>query len=234
MPLNRVILQVLLAALCGLPLLAPAQPAGPGIFTCVDGKGRRLTADRPIMECLDREQKELNPSGSIRRAVGPSLTAQEQAVEDEKARRVAQEQRRFDEEKRRDRALLMRYPTREVHDRERALALQRVEDVIIAVGRRSVDLKVQRAELAVEADAFAKDPVRQPARLTQLIQDNEQLQTAQKRFIDEQLLEKSRLDARFDDEITRLQRLWALRDGAPTPAPVVTPAAFGALPRAAR
>jgi len=234
MPLNRVILRALLAALCGMPLLASAQPASAGIFTCVDAKGRRLTADRPIIECLDREQKELNPSGSMRRAVGPSLTAKEQAIEDDKARRLAQEQQRAEEEKRRDRALLMRYANREVHDRERALALQRVEDVIVAVGRRSVDLRTQRAELAAEAEAFAKDPARQPARLTQLIQDNEQLQAGQKRFIDDQLLEKSRLGTRFDDELARLQRLWALREAPATAAQVVTPAVLGTAPRATR
>lgn len=231
MQLNRLTVAAWLAALCGLPSLA--QPAGAGIFTCVDSKGRRLTADRPIVECLDREQKELNPSGSTRRAVGPSLTAHEQALEEEKARRLAQEQQRVQEEKRRDRALLVRYPTREVHNRERALALRRVEDVIVAVNRRSVDLRAQRAELAAEAEAFSKDPSRQPARLTQMIQDNEQLQGAQQRFIDDQQLEKRRLAVRFDDELTRLQRLWALRDGG-TATPGATPTGLINPPRPAQ
>ena len=38
-----------------------------GIYTCVDAKGRRLTSDRPIVECLDREQKELTPNGNVKR-----------------------------------------------------------------------------------------------------------------------------------------------------------------------
>jgi hypothetical protein len=229
---TRLILAALLAALSGAPVMA--QPAGAGIFTCVDAKGRRLTADRPIMECIDREQKELNPSGSTRRAVGPSLTAHEQTLEEDKARRVAQEQQRIEDEKRRDRALLMRYPTREIHERERTLALQRVEDVIVAVARRSADLRAQRAELAAEADAFGKDPARQPARLTQLIQDNEQLQGAQQRFIDDQTLEKKRLGARFDDELARLQRLWNLRDAPTAAAAGVTPAGLTSTPRPVR
>ena len=35
--------------------IARAQPQGGGIYTCVDRNGRRLTADRPVPECLDRE-----------------------------------------------------------------------------------------------------------------------------------------------------------------------------------
>ncbi|OYX12745.1 MAG: DUF4124 domain-containing protein, partial [Acidovorax sp. 32-64-7] len=35
-----------------------AQQSNTGsIYTCVDRQGRRLTADRPIAECLDREQR---------------------------------------------------------------------------------------------------------------------------------------------------------------------------------
>jgi hypothetical protein len=44
-----------------------------GVYTCIDAKGRKLTADRPIPECTDREQKILNPSGTVKAKVGPSL-----------------------------------------------------------------------------------------------------------------------------------------------------------------
>ncbi|MEO7640481.1 MAG: DUF4124 domain-containing protein, partial [Ramlibacter sp.] len=96
-----------------------AQAVGQGIYTCVDSKGRRLTSDRPILECIDREQKELSSGGITKRRIGPSLTADEQAVEDEKARKIQAEQFRISEEKRRDRALLSRYANQAVHDRER-------------------------------------------------------------------------------------------------------------------
>ncbi|WP_432214584.1 DUF4124 domain-containing protein, partial [Salmonella enterica] len=44
--------------------MSPAWAQG-GIYTCVDAKGRKLTADRPILDCIDREQKELNASGQV-------------------------------------------------------------------------------------------------------------------------------------------------------------------------
>ena len=80
---------LVLAALLWGPVVVAAQTAG--IYTCVDAKGRKLTSDRPIVDCLDREQLELNPSGTVRRKVGPSLTAQERAAEDEKQRQLAEE-----------------------------------------------------------------------------------------------------------------------------------------------
>lgn len=196
------------AALCSAQVLAQS----PAIYTCVDAKGRRLTADRPIIDCIDREQKELNPSGTTRRSLGPSLTAHEQLIEEEKARRLALEQHRALEEKRRDRALLARYPNKEAHDRELGSALQRVEDVIVAVSRTSADLSMQRAELAAEAELYKTDPARRPASLTRMIADIEQMQLAQKRFIEEQQMEKKRVVARFGEERQRLQQLWAKRD----------------------
>ena len=35
-----------------------SQEAVGGIYTCVDATGRRITSDRPIMSCIDREQRE--------------------------------------------------------------------------------------------------------------------------------------------------------------------------------
>src|SRR5690606_26416093 len=54
--------------------------AAPGIYTCVDGHGKRLTADRPIPECLDREQRVLNKDGSQRKVLAPRQTPQERAA----------------------------------------------------------------------------------------------------------------------------------------------------------
>ena len=57
---------------------ATTKPPG-GIYTCIDDKGRRLTADRPIAECTDREQQVLNRDGSLRTVLPPTLTAEERA-----------------------------------------------------------------------------------------------------------------------------------------------------------
>src|SRR5215213_6766850 len=124
-----------LALACLVTGLAAAAWGQSNIYTCVDAKGRRLTADRPIADCLDREQKELNSNGTVRRTHGPSLTATERAAQEERNRKATEEQQRVAEEKRIQKLLVARYPTQAVHDAERAKALRSVQDAI-ASGQR--------------------------------------------------------------------------------------------------
>ncbi|NBX21045.1 MAG: DUF4124 domain-containing protein, partial [Betaproteobacteria bacterium] len=135
--------------------VAPVQG---GVYTCVDAKGRKLTSDRPIVECIDREQKILNPSGTVRAKVGPSLTAKELADIEAKEKREAEERNRTAEEKRRDRALLTRYPSKAVHDQERADALAQITVVIKAASNRLEELGKQRRSIDEEMEFYKKDP----------------------------------------------------------------------------
>lgn len=196
------------AGLWGWALLAWGQQ-GPGIYTCVDAKGRRLTADRPIPECTDREQRELSGSGVVRRTVPPSYTAAEQAQREEAARKATEEANRLAEEKRRDRALLARYPNQAIHDKERSTAIQVVDDLILSASKRAQDLAQQRRSLQTEVEGFKGDESKVPVRLKRLIEENEAQQAAQKRFLTEQAAEKQRINARFDEELARLKTMWA-------------------------
>jgi hypothetical protein len=139
---NPTIRSLATALLLSFATITAAQSAG--IYTCVDAKGRKITSDRPIVDCIDREQVELNPSGTVRRKVGPSLTAQERAAEEAKEREAAEERARRVEEKRRDHALLVRYPYRSVHDAERREALAQIDVVIKAAQQRLTELQQQR------------------------------------------------------------------------------------------
>lgn len=188
--------------------------AAQGIFTCTDSKGRKITSDRPIAECNDREQKELNPSGTVRRNVGPSLTAQERAVKEEQERKEAEERARIADEKRRDRALLTRYQNKAVHDRERADALKQVDEVIAAASKRVVELGQQRVAIDNEMEFYKNDPSKAPASVKRQIGENEQNIALQKKFIHDQEAEKSRINARFDEELVRLRQLWAIQASA--------------------
>jgi Domain of unknown function (DUF4124) len=185
--------------------LASAQ-----IYTCVDAKGRKLTSDRPIAECADREQKELNSSGTVKRTVKPVMTADEQRVFDEKEKQELEERLRLNEEKRKDRALLTRYPNRPSHDKERAEALAQVDDVMKAATKRIGELAVQRKEIDTELEFYKKNPTKIPQSLKRQIEDNDASLAVQKRFIVDQEAEKKRTNARFDDELVRLKTLWLL------------------------
>jgi Domain of unknown function (DUF4124) len=194
--------------------LASAQ-----IYTCVDAKGRKLTSDRPIAECADREQKELNSSGTVKRTVKPVMTAEEQRIFDDKEKQEMEERLRLNEEKRKDRALLTRYPNRPSHDKERSEALAQVDDVMKAATKRIGELALQRKEIDTELEFYKKNPAKIPQSLKRQIEDNDASVAVQKRFIADQESEKKRTNARFDDELVRLKTLWLL-----TASPAATPA----------
>lgn len=179
-----------------------------GVYTCVDAKGRKLTADRPIPECSDREQKILNPSGTVKAKVGPTLTALERIEQEKKDKQAADELLRLAEEKRRDKALLIRYPDRAVHDQERAEALKQITVVSSAAALRLEELVRQRVALDEQMDFYKKDPSKAPAYLRRQVEENNNSQAVQKRFISDQEAEARRVNVRFDDELVRLRRLW--------------------------
>ncbi len=190
-----------------------------GIYSCVDAKGRRLTADRPILDCIDREQKVLNADGSVKRTVPPSLTADERAAEEAKARRAIEERNRLADEKKRNRALVARYPDKATHDAERSRALALVDDVIATANRRIRELQAERQRLDLDLEFYNKDPARIPIKLKRQIEENEQNIDAQKRFVANQELEKKRINARLDEELVTLRQLWAQAPVSTAPAP---------------
>ncbi len=200
--------------LVGLAAPWAVQAQSQGIYSCIDAKGRKLTSDRPIRECADREQQLLNPSGTVRAVVPPSLTGPERAALEARQRREAEERARQAEEKRRERALLVRYPNRATHDKERTEALAQISVVRQAALNRVKELQPQRKELDIELEFYAQDPSKVPPSLRRLVDDNEKSMAVQERFIADQEAEMARVNARFDEELQRLQQLWA-QIGAP-------------------
>ncbi|MGA8514194.1 MAG: DUF4124 domain-containing protein [Burkholderiaceae bacterium] len=185
------------------------------IYTCTDASGRKLTSDRPIAECADRDQKELNSNATVKRTVKPVMTAQEQRAFDEKQKIQAEEQARTEEEKRKNRALLVRYPNRESHDKERAEASGQIDEVIKAATKRMGELGVQRKTIDAELEFYKKDPSKMPVSLKRQIEDNDSSVAVQKRFVADQESEKKRLNARFDEDLVKLKSLWQLATSAP-------------------
>jgi hypothetical protein len=212
----------LLACAVGSTSAAIAQA---GIYTCVDGKGRRLTSDRPIPECSDREQRELKSDGTTKRTIRPSLSPQEQVQADEKTRAEIEARTRAIEDKRKERALLSRYPNIATHNKERSSALTQVDGVIHTAMLRIDELTAQRKEIDTELEFYKKDPLKAPSKLRRRIDDNDSTLAVQKRFVADQEEEKKRINVRFDEELVILKRMWALQAG-----PVAVRAASASKP----
>ncbi|OIP22363.1 MAG: DUF4124 domain-containing protein [Comamonadaceae bacterium CG2_30_60_41] len=189
---------------------APGQTAlpSPEIYTCIDAHGRKLTSDRPIAACRDREQKILNPSGTVKARVGPTLTAKEQAQRDAKARADLAERTRIEEERRQDRALLIRYPNPAAHEKERAEALDNINRSKQTALTRTTELLAQRSKLTDEMAFYEKDPSKAPPQLQHQYQEVNQALAVQGRLLAEFDAQLIRIKTRFDTELNRLIPLW--------------------------
>jgi hypothetical protein len=185
-----------------------AQSPVAGIYTCVDAQGRKLTADRPIPECMDREQKVLNPSGTLKQKIVPPLSAAERAQLEAKEKAQAEERKRAEDVRRQDHALFLHYPNKAAHDKERAVALEQIADGSRAAVIRLKELAVQRKKLDDEMEFYKKDPAKAPQYLRRQLDENKQNVSAQERILGEQADETRRLHARFDEELQRLRQLW--------------------------
>ena len=201
--------------LAAAALLGGAALAQTGsIYTCTDAQGRKLTSDRLIMACLDREQRELSPGGVLRRVIAPSLSTEERLRAQERARTEAQARARATDERRQQQALLMRYGDPAAHQRERTQALRPVQAMLEAAERRQQELGQQHQAVTDElAQLQRADPAAAaPARLLQRKADIEQQMVSQEGLVRGHQRELERIEGRFDTELERLQRLWVERD----------------------
>ncbi|HOB66109.1 DUF4124 domain-containing protein [Ottowia sp.] len=196
-------------ALCGAAAVAQtAQGSIGGIYTCVDAQGRRLTSDRPILSCIDREQRELNRGGGTRRVIPPTLSATEREARAAQEREAELAQQRARDAIYRDQALITRYPDKAAHDAGRHQALAQTQAVAAVAEQRRAELAAERKALDDEMEFYRKDPSKAPAKLRRGIEHNAQAAAEQQRAIAAQQAERDRINARFDEEARRLQPLW--------------------------
>jgi hypothetical protein len=199
-----------MAAMAAPPTAAQAAKAPDGIYTCVDEKGRRLTADRPIAECTGKEQRVLNKDGSLKLVHPPTLTAEERADKEVRDRKAAEGRAAQADAVRRDRNLTQRYPNEDVHNKAREAALDTVRLAIKASDARLKILAGERKPLLDEAEFFKGRTM--PLKLRQALDANDASYEAQRSAMANQEVELVRINRLYDAELERLRRLWA---GAP-------------------
>ena len=180
------------------------------IYSCVDASGRRLTSDRPLPECAARDQRVLNPDGSVKKVLSPALTAEEAAQQDTRDRAAAVARSAQKDAVRRDRNLTQRYPSEEAHANARASALNDVRKAVESSERRMATLATERKPLISEAEFYVGKAL--PLKLKQALDANDATTDAQRTLIQNQQVETVRINALYDAELARLRRLWA---GAP-------------------
>lgn len=177
------------------------------IYTCIDDRGRRLTADRPIAECAHREQQLLNKDGSLRAVVPPTLTAEERAEKEQRERRLAEQRAAQADAVRRDRNLLSRYPNEATHLRAREASIDSVRQAIKASEVRLRELANERKPLMNEAEFYQGKSL--PPKLKALLDANDAAAEALRSSSANQDAELGRINKLYDAELDRLRKLWA-------------------------
>lgn len=180
------------------------------IYSCVDANGRRLTSDRPIRECLAREQRLLNADGSVKQVVPPTMTVDELAEAEAKKRQAELERAARQDAVRRDRNLLARFPDEAAHSRAREAALDDVRKGVKFSEDRLLELQKERKPLLDEMEFYKGKKL--PLKLRQQLDANDAATTAQRSLVQNQKEEIKRIDSLYDAELARLRKLWA---GAP-------------------
>ena len=202
-------------ATLGVPGWPPAVAAPPdsggarnsNIYTCTDDRGRRLTADRPIAECANREQQLLNKDGSLRAVVPPTPTAEERAEKEHRERRMAEQRAAQADAVRRDRNLLSRYPNEAIHLRAREAAIDTVRQAIKASEVRLRELANERKPLASEVEFYEGKAL--PPKLKAQLDANDAAAEALRSSSINQDAELGRINKLYDAELDRLRKLWA-------------------------
>ena len=201
-----------LAASCAVGLAwaqsSPQPVIQPSIYTCIDPQGRRITSDRPIAECMGSVQRELSSGGNLKRIMPPVLTASERARESERLREETARQARLEEEKRKQRALVARYPDQAAHDKARAEVIAQFDALIAAVNKRHTELDKQQQEIEAELEFYQQDPAKAPVWLRKLSEENARQRNSQAAYLAEQQRARQQTMQNFDDELARLRELW--------------------------
>lgn len=210
-PLHGNVRIVRAAIALGISLLLSAflsNTAYAKIYTCVDAQGRKLTSDRPIAACLDREQKQMTASGVVKRIVQPSYTKAElkekERLQKQAEAKAAQERARANTLE----ALLQRYPTPASLKKERLEEAELIEVRIRDGYTRLKEIQARRTTLNKELAFYTKNPEKTPRPLKIQKKSLEDGIKKSHDYIAVQRKELVELHKKFDAEREILLPLW--------------------------
>ena len=185
-----------IAAAAGAWAMAAAFPAWsqsaatPQIYSCIDASGKKITSDRPIIECNSTPQRVLNPDGSIHSVKPPTPTAEEEAANELQEHEAAIQRAKVREAIRRDQNLLARFPDEAHHKQAREAALADVRAAIKVSEQRLAHLAKERKPLKDESEFYVGKPL--PIKLKTQIDANEAESQAQRDLLQNQQQEVTR------------------------------------------
>ena len=189
-------------AVCALLGVASGMVLAQGrIYTCKDDKGRTITSDRPLPECVGREGRVLNQQGATVKKIEAPLTPEQQAAREAEEAKKREEAERQREQVRRDRALLNTYAGLDDLEAKRQRALAQVEREARESERRISILERQASENKAEAEFYKKKAL--PPALKRRVDENEAALKAEKILLASKKDEVAQVNAKFDEDRKR-------------------------------
>jgi hypothetical protein len=191
---------VLAAALAVLPTAAFC------LYVCTVN-GRTLYGDTPPQECIRNnvEIRELNPDGSPKRIIPPSLTPEQKKEKDQKKKRQDECNRRNKEQKQKNDALLQTYPGEDDLLAARDHALANEKGRIDQQRQKLAELDADRTRLENEAEFYVTREM--PEELKRKLSDNDSRHARAQRAIDGIRAEMARISDQFDADLKHYRAL---------------------------
>jgi len=201
----------LLALLGGPALVAQVHGATAGgglpgqMFVCTDRAGHTHADRYPPAECRDRDVRELNPDGSLKRVIPAPLTREQRKKrdEEEEARLREEEQERAQLHK--DRALLETYGSVDEIDSARRRDLSARQLLIDRANQRIAQYGRERKRLEDEAEFYQHREM--PPELKERFENNKALVQQQEKTLADTKLEMQKINERYDADKQRYQEL---------------------------
>lgn len=126
------------------------------VYTCTTSQGRKITADRPIPECMDREQRELQTTTGRINIIQPKQTEAERWAAREQRKETERQQEAALRQQRHDQQLLVRYPDDASLEEKRSYLIDEVKKRWAPTLEEQAELDARRKELSAEAEARRK------------------------------------------------------------------------------
>lgn len=210
--MKRVLPATLALALAAVSQCAPAQNKAEsaisnGYYSCRDANGRLLTSDRPIMECMNREQKVHGSDGTVRRVIEAPLTPEQKRQREQEKQRQEEEQERAEQAHRRDQILLSSYSSVAGIEQAQARAQVEPQSGIAKSQARLAQLTKERNALNAEAEFYKGRAL--PGDLERKFHDNDRARKYEEDLVARRNEEIRQINDRFNADKKRFVELTA-------------------------
>lgn len=196
-----------------LLLAAAVVPAHAGRLYCCEVNGQKTCGDSVPAQCQAKGYKELNAQGVAVREVGPPLTPEQRARQEEEQRRRVEAEAALKEQKRKDMALLNTYSSEKDIDALKARGEQDLLGQIKQSENKLADSQKRLKKYRDELEFYRNKPL--PLELDKNFKDTEHEVKSFQELIQRRKQELDQMRAKYDLDKLRYGELTRARAANP-------------------